>query len=123
MKIIGRCLLFFVLFATPVAANGQVSRPLPKDIQNLSNSDYFDWAVWHNSAVKREADNYNGVSKWLYGTAFSVSNRVPGLIRVYRYGYLNPQYHGPGPITIYNPYVKPKSGTDFPANVHVDISD
>ena len=61
MKII---LAIAVLVTSVTIANGQIIRPLPQVIQNLSNEDYAVWVGWQNRQAIRRAEEIIDDTAW-----------------------------------------------------------
>lgn len=103
----------------------------PKETLTMNKTQFFNWATQYNNQAKRAwFSNYNKESKYYYGskeitTINSSGNLTRSIIsigskrkqisntrtqeQIVPYRYNNPNYIHPGPLTIINPYVSPKT--------------
>jgi hypothetical protein len=140
-KLLTAILITLALVAT---ANAQdVKRPVPQFVESLSDADYATWVQWQNRQAERRAEEKSkwpaeprhdyatqverrgvmgGMAATRSRTNFNEGGRA---VTRFRGGaasittsrtvrYVNPNYTGPGPITIYNPWVRVKDGKGTP---------
>lgn len=62
----------FILFAT-FASGQEVTRPLPKLVQNLSDEDYAIWAQWQNRQAERHSEER---AKYTQFEHYNYGNRI-----------------------------------------------
>ena len=124
-----------ISISEPVVVRHSITYPVTVD--KMSKTEFFNWALKRNASAKAEWDSkyeYAG-SKYIYGskevmktksTGSSTGRSTTSLLGIstgpgVRYSRaitqrytvptrtLNPNFRHPGPLTIINPYVKPKS--------------
>ncbi len=84
----------------------------PAKVAGMSDAEFFTWATQFNKQQEREIVR-SPYPEWLhgYGVRTRVIQGVSGMEIVregYPRHYLNPDYFPPSPLTVINPYCKPK---------------
>lgn len=126
----------FIVLAVMCVGQITVSDPgpsvkYPVEVYSMTDDQFFQWATKFN--VKQRADlEERRVTEpqYITGTETSTTGRwsgrtggrraaifnVTGNQRTvtYQQRWLNPQYSGPGPLTIVNPYCKPSKPENLP---------
>jgi len=106
---------------------GPVFYPLPKFVQTLSDDDFAVWATWQNlQASNNKSNSFEPMHLRGQRTSTSIyvdrvgnrrgSNTINGLTisEAMPTMYVNPDYTGPGPLTVYNPFCRSVEGDGTP---------
>ncbi len=73
MRKIVSILATLILVTTGTIATAQVPRPVPQTIQNLTDSDYANWAQWQNRQAVRRAEEDAKRTRW---DKYDYANRI-----------------------------------------------
>jgi hypothetical protein len=91
-----------------------------QEVKAMTDAQFFDWATAQNVQAKRESEerSRNGEPRYFLGSIVSVGTTYQAngyyrrplnsttTVEQRTTQYNNPQYTGPGPLTIINPYCR-----------------
>ncbi len=110
------CLTASTLFADDlkITVSDQLPMPIvyPAECYKMTPAEFFQWATKLNVKLKKESDERSTHTPSPYIEGTGIEGRIDPVtggfyMNTVRRRYVNPDYYGPGPLIIVNPYCPP----------------